>query len=283
MKRRDTVALIFGLLFSGVALGSLWFAVTGTLDWNFLSSRCPSAWSSSASPDSPSPAPATDPARPPHLLARQPRKVLLMTTPYPPQPRRLMRDPNKKLVGGVCAGLAKYLNMDVNLVRILAVVITLFTGIPIVLYLIALFVMPEEGATPPQPPYVNGPQQGAYDAGYPGQYAAQQPYGAQGQPAGRPGVGPRGAPWEQPQTDAPSPPAASAAGRPATTPLRPRPSTGTPEPDSAGTAHRSSRTPTGAGAHPEPGTDRPSRPATTPRLPTPLGREEGADAGAGWD
>ena len=41
--------------------------------------------------------------------------------------------------------LAKYLNMDVNLVRILTVVITLFTGIPIVLYLIALFVMPEEG------------------------------------------------------------------------------------------------------------------------------------------
>ena len=56
-----------------------------------------------------------------------------------------MRDPSKKLIGGVCAGLAKYLNMDVNLVRILAVVITLFTGIPIVLYLIALFVMPEEG------------------------------------------------------------------------------------------------------------------------------------------
>ena len=42
-----------------------------------------------------------------------------MSTPYPPQPRRLMRDPNKKLVGGVCSGLAKYLNMDVNLVRIL--------------------------------------------------------------------------------------------------------------------------------------------------------------------
>ena len=71
-----------------------------------------------------------------------------MSTPYPPAPRRLMRDPNRKLVGGVCSGLAKYLNMDVNLVRILAVVITLFTGIPIVLYLIALFVLPEEGDDP---------------------------------------------------------------------------------------------------------------------------------------
>ena len=132
-----------------------------------------------------------------------------MSTQYPPQPRRLMRDPSKKLIGGVCSGLAKYLNMDVNLVRILTVVITLFTGIPIVLYLIALFVMPEEGATPPQPPYVNGPQQGAYDAGHPGQYAAQQPYGTQAQPPVDQVWGPGGAPWEQPQTV--SPPATSAA------------------------------------------------------------------------
>jgi phage shock protein PspC (stress-responsive transcriptional regulator) len=131
-----------------------------------------------------------------------------MSTPYPPPPRRLMRDPNKKLIGGVCAGLAKYLNMDVNLVRILAVVITLFTGIPIVLYLIALFVMPEEGATPPQPPYVNGPQPGAYDTGYPSPYA-QQPYGAPAQPPVDQVWGPGGAPWEQPQTA--SPPATSAA------------------------------------------------------------------------
>ncbi|HEU4547691.1 MAG TPA: PspC domain-containing protein, partial [Microlunatus sp.] len=87
-------------------------------------------------------------------------------------------------------------------------VITLFTGIPIVLYLIALFVMPEESATPPQPPYVNGPQPGAYDAGYSGQYAAQQPYGAPAQPPVDQVWGPGGAPWEQPQT---APPAASAA------------------------------------------------------------------------
>jgi phage shock protein PspC (stress-responsive transcriptional regulator) len=131
-----------------------------------------------------------------------------MSTPYPPQPRRLMRDPSKKLIGGVCSGLAKYLNMDVNLVRILAVVITLFTGIPIVLYLIALFVLPEEETTPPQPPYVNGPQPGAYDAGFPGQ-GHQAPYGAPAQPPVDQVWGPAGAPWEQPQTV--SPPAAPTA------------------------------------------------------------------------
>jgi hypothetical protein len=41
MKRRDTVALIFGLLLSGVALGSLWFAITGTLDWDVLKLAMP--------------------------------------------------------------------------------------------------------------------------------------------------------------------------------------------------------------------------------------------------
>ena len=125
-----------------------------------------------------------------------------MSTPYPPQQRRLMRDPSNKLIGGVCSGLAKYLNMDVNLVRILTVVISLFTGIPIILYLIALFVMPEERIEP-QPPYVNGPQPGAYGAG--GQAYQPPTYGTQ--PPAQPADevwGSAGAPWEQPQAAAPS-------------------------------------------------------------------------------
>lgn len=41
MKRRDTVALIFGLILSGIALGALWFAVTGHLDWDVLKLAIP--------------------------------------------------------------------------------------------------------------------------------------------------------------------------------------------------------------------------------------------------
>ena len=41
MKRRDSVALIFGLLLTGFALGSLWFSVTGALDWDVLKLAIP--------------------------------------------------------------------------------------------------------------------------------------------------------------------------------------------------------------------------------------------------
>lgn len=41
MKRRDTVALILGLLLTGVALGSLWFSITGVMDWDVLTLAIP--------------------------------------------------------------------------------------------------------------------------------------------------------------------------------------------------------------------------------------------------
>lgn len=41
MKPRDSVALIFGLILTGVALGSLWFALTGSLDWDLLKLATP--------------------------------------------------------------------------------------------------------------------------------------------------------------------------------------------------------------------------------------------------
>lgn len=173
-----------------------------------------------------------------------------MSTPYPPEPRRLMRDPNKKLIGGVCAGLAKYLNMDVNLVRILTVAITLFTGIPVVLYLIALFVMPEEGTSPPQPPYVNGPQ--PQDHGF----AAQQPYGQPAQPPVDQVWGPGGAPWEQPEPARPT-------GYD-TAPAAPEPTRTFPEP--AGSASESTLVEPGTT---EPGANPPAPGGVQPTDPEP--------------
>ena len=92
--------------------------------------------------------------------------------------KKLTRTPDEKWLGGVCGGVADYLNMDVTLVRILTAVITLFTGIPVILYILALFLVPEEPAT------------GGY--GYP-------PVAPPTTTAGSDVWGPSGAPWEQPQ------------------------------------------------------------------------------------
>lgn len=121
-----------------------------------------------------------------------------MTNPYaPPPPRKLERSATDRVVSGVCGGVAQYLNLDPTLVRILTVVLTVFTGAPIIVYLIALLVMPEapRAGGPPQRPYAVRP------------------------PSSAPGPWPRarstedqviwgneGAPWEQPQPATPPPP-----------------------------------------------------------------------------
>jgi len=63
-----------------------------------------------------------------------------------PMPRRLMRSRSNRKIGGVCAGLAEYLELDTSLVRILWFFITLACGIfpGIVVYLIAWIIIPEE-------------------------------------------------------------------------------------------------------------------------------------------
>ncbi|MEZ5499145.1 MAG: PspC domain-containing protein [Steroidobacteraceae bacterium] len=56
--------------------------------------------------------------------------------------RRLFRLPEQGMLGGVCAGLAAYFNVDVVWVRLLFVILTFVTGIWIVAWLVMLFVMP---------------------------------------------------------------------------------------------------------------------------------------------
>ena len=161
-----------------------------------------------------------------------------MSSPYPPSaPRKLYRSRSKRMIGGVCGGLADYLNMDPTLVRILTVVISLFTGIPVVLYIVALFVVPEEPADfPPQGyPPVNGPQ------GYDNPYAAPAPgapYGgaAYGQPPVQPEAevwGTAGAPWEQSSATNMAPgPAPSPEPAPQAEPAPPRSQDRPPSPPS---------------------------------------------------
>lgn len=66
---------------------------------------------------------------------------------WPPTTAPLSRSRTDRMIGGVCGGLARYWNTDPVLLRILAVVITLFTGGAFILvYLLAWLLIPAERA-----------------------------------------------------------------------------------------------------------------------------------------
>ena len=56
--------------------------------------------------------------------------------------KKLCKSRKNKMIGGVCGGLADYLNMDPTLVRIIAVILCLIKGVGFFVYLIACIVMP---------------------------------------------------------------------------------------------------------------------------------------------
>ena len=58
----------------------------------------------------------------------------------------LRRPVQDSMVAGVAAGLARYLGVDVMIVRIAFVVLTLFSGAGIPIYLAGLLLIPGEGS-----------------------------------------------------------------------------------------------------------------------------------------
>ncbi|HQU74696.1 MAG: PspC domain-containing protein [Calditrichaeota bacterium] len=60
--------------------------------------------------------------------------------------KRLYRSRTDQRLGGVIGGLAAYTNTDANLLRLLAAIFVLFTGVfpGIIVYFIAWFIVPEE-------------------------------------------------------------------------------------------------------------------------------------------
>ena len=124
------------------------------------------------------------------------------------KPRKLHRSRNDRWVGGVCGGLAEFLNMDATLVRVLVVVLAVFTAaFPVALvYLAMMLLVPE---APPGPPSSIGPRNRHPGAG---QYGTSQ-YGwtaSNQRPAEDPVWGAAGAPWQQSASSTPPPPQQSA-------------------------------------------------------------------------
>jgi phage shock protein PspC (stress-responsive transcriptional regulator) len=67
------------------------------------------------------------------------------------QVKRLSRPRNGKMIAGVCAGVARYLDIDVTLVRLLWILLTIFPHIPgIIAYVVCWIVMPRDQE--PAPP-----------------------------------------------------------------------------------------------------------------------------------
>ena len=61
--------------------------------------------------------------------------------------RRIYRDPEGRIFGGVCSGLAAYLNMDALIMRIIFVILALPGGFGVILYLVLWIVLPEARTT----------------------------------------------------------------------------------------------------------------------------------------
>jgi phage shock protein PspC (stress-responsive transcriptional regulator) len=60
--------------------------------------------------------------------------------------KTLYRTHQGRIVAGVCSGMGEYFGVDANLVRIIFLVLTVFTaGVGILIYLGAWIVIPEEG------------------------------------------------------------------------------------------------------------------------------------------
>lgn len=57
--------------------------------------------------------------------------------------KRLYRSKTNKVLGGVCGGVAEYLDADPTLVRIVWIVLTLMGGSGVLLYIIAYLIMPD--------------------------------------------------------------------------------------------------------------------------------------------
>lgn len=58
--------------------------------------------------------------------------------------KRLYRSQKNRVLAGICGGLGEYYNVDPVLVRIIAIFLTLFLCFPFLVYLVAIFVIPQD-------------------------------------------------------------------------------------------------------------------------------------------
>lgn len=62
--------------------------------------------------------------------------------------RRLYRSRNKRVLAGICGGIADYFDVDTSLVRIIAFVLVFFMGLSLWVYILLWLLIPEERTMP---------------------------------------------------------------------------------------------------------------------------------------
>jgi phage shock protein C len=79
--------------------------------------------------------------------------------------KKLYRDENNKMIGGVCKGLADYFDIDVSLVRALFLLALILKGGGVIIYIILLIVLPKKqlGFGQPYVDYTVPPQGNTVD------------------------------------------------------------------------------------------------------------------------
>ncbi len=58
--------------------------------------------------------------------------------------KHLYRSRKNRVIAGICGGLGEYYHVDPVLIRLIAVFLTFFLCFPILVYLLAIFIIPLE-------------------------------------------------------------------------------------------------------------------------------------------
>lgn len=109
---------------------------------------------------------------------------------------KLYRSRRDKMITGLCAGLAKWLNVDVTLIRIIVVITAIFsTGAPVIfIYIVASLVIPKEPNFDSTYPYGSAgasyKEQPPFGGGYQPPTGGYQPYNGGPSSYGTPNVAP---------------------------------------------------------------------------------------------
>ncbi len=74
--------------------------------------------------------------------AKQPEAVPPGISPATGTPKKLMRSSTDKKIGGVCGGLADYFDLDPTVIRLVWLLLVLFAGTGLVVYIVLWIVLP---------------------------------------------------------------------------------------------------------------------------------------------